>query len=110
MPIITAEDIEAVKLANPGTHLEKIVHPDIPEAQIIARVPTEAEWRIFRKQLADESTKATASAVLVDSCTVFPDAAGRKALLARYPALVDIFGGEIAAMAGLAGGAKREKL
>lgn len=107
MPI-TDEQKAATKVANPTAELHLVSHPD--GAEIIVRPPTEPEWRIFRSLQERAETKPDAAPMLTNTCTVFPAKDDLKAMLAKHPAYVEVFAGEIAEVAGYQRGAAHTKL
>lgn len=105
---ITAETIEKLKAAHPGVTLEKLVHPTL-DADVMARPPTEGEWKHFQAQRQDDQQKVGANKQLALACIVYPDRDALKKMLAEHPGLADSWAGELVEMAGVARGMRREK-
>lgn len=109
MPKATDEVIAEVKAKNPGVELEVISHPTYPD-ECIARTPTRAELRMYLARLNNPSEAAAANEFLVESCVLWPDAAGRAAVFERRPGLVEVWGIEIREITGLTVRATRRKV
>lgn len=106
MPI-TEEQFKQVQAANPGVEIEILQHDRLPD-EVIARVPTEDAWRIYR-QLQADGKKQEAIESLVSLSVLLPDAVGLRKMVAGRPALVEVWAGEIVEMAGFSQGARRKK-
>ena len=106
MPI-TEEQFKSVELANPTAEIEILQHDKLPD-EVIARVPTPALWNIYRNLQAEQKMQE-ARAALVYGCVVFPERAELQKQLDAHPALVEVWAGEIAEMAGYSAGARRKK-
>jgi hypothetical protein len=106
---ITDEILNGLRAKNPGVQLEQLIHPTI-EADVVARPASEDVWGQFQQMATDAAQKVFANRMLVDTCVVYPAPAELKALIAKHPAIVDVWSGEIAEMAGISRTMRRKKL
>ena len=107
---ITDEILNGLRAKNPGVQLEQLLHPTIANAEVIARPATEDEWGQFRQMQGDEAQKVFANRMLVDSCVVYPPGPELKAIISKYPGLVESWSGEIAEISGISRSMRRKKL
>ena len=90
-----------------GDDLHKL---EASEVSIVARPPTNAEYRRFRAKTADERTRPDALEELALSCLIHPSRAEFEKILQRKPALADVFGAKLLEIAGITGEADAKKL
>ena len=104
---ITKEQYDAAKAANPGVEIEVLQHDKLPD-EVIARVPSSANWAIFRNLQAD-GKKMDAALLLVQSSVIVPDRATLMQMIEAHPGLTEVWAGELIEMAGVSAGARRKK-
>lgn len=68
---------------------------------VVVRMPTDANWKRFRKQMADEAKRADALETLLRTSIVYPDPPAFDAMLAERPGLLDTFASNLGELAGL---------
>jgi hypothetical protein len=67
---------------------------------VVAVPPSRVQWRRFKACIRDEQKRVDAFEVLLRDCAIYPDKAGIEAMLEERPALAEVFGDEIAGLAG----------
>jgi|SRR6185312_5935535 len=107
--------IDAYRTEHQDAHLERLRTPVNTEGDFVvavARLPTTAEWLMVKaKQMdVDANNRASANRLIVNTCVIYPKGPELTATLKRYPAIVDVWAGEIAEMAGAIKGTVREKV
>ena len=98
MPKVTKEIEDKARAANPGVTLHLLSHPGIG-AEALARGPNRNEWAIFKQKLGNDTEKVTAYEVLLP-CIVWPDRGELEKLFDEFPAMPEVWAGEIVEIAG----------
>jgi hypothetical protein len=109
MPI-TDDEIEAVRAKHPGVDLYLLPHPTLPDADVVARRPTEAEWKHCLAMSEDPQRKPGVNGEMVNNCVLYPEPQQLSAIIKKYPALVGIWSGKIAELAGATEAMRTRKL
>lgn len=101
--VVTDADFEKIKSANPDKDIVRLTLKidDLEEThQFVVKVPERAEWKRFRKEVANEVTRPDASEHLTRACVLLPDAVELDKLLTKRAALGESIGGKLASLAG----------
>lgn len=106
---ITDEVVRVLKEKHPDVELHVLTHPTL-DVEVVVRGPTEPEWKAAKAMADDPERKIGTNGVLVNACVLYPDKAELAALIKAHPALVDVWSGEIAEIAGATKGIQRRKL
>jgi hypothetical protein len=93
--MIPAEALEELKQKH-GT----VVVLEAGDYTVVVRKPTRAHWRRFREYASDPAKRPICAETLFRDCVVYPDAKALEAMLEDKPALAELFGGEVADIAG----------
>lgn len=104
MADLNQEQIDKLKAAHPGVELYALTASSADGARsvsVIAKVPDRTRWMRFKEQASDKNRKALATESLVRDCVVYPVAAELDSVIEKRPGLVESFGAEIAALAGI---------
>ena len=100
----TQEQLDKIKAAHPGIELYALIAASADGSRsvsVIVKVPDRARWIRFKEQAADKNRKALATESLVRDCVLHPGAAELDSMIEKRPGLVESFGAEIAALAGI---------
>ncbi len=77
---------------------------------VLVKTMTRPQYRIFRNMQADKATAIDSSQMLCDTCVVWPEKAEVVKMLDAYPALVDVFAGEIVEASGVTKDVEQKKV
>ena len=92
---VTAEIVEELKAK----------HGEVTELKacgyaVLVKSPSRAVWRKFKTFAVDPVKRLDCSEALFKDCVVYPEMAEVEAMLAKKPALAEVFGGAICELAG----------
>jgi hypothetical protein len=97
-----AAKIEELKKRFPGRKLHRLSATiDSQEIVVYARAASREEYNRFRREIADDRSKAKAIEMLTTTCIIHPAAEPWQALLSEYPGLAETFGENLLEIAGL---------